>query len=100
MPVLFDVLDGNSKDSIGNELALNGETVITVYVLNISGSSDAHSVVLQASPDSHGDTWMDVGVPLVGQETATFVLSAARVRAYIVDAETIPSTIRVAISAS
>lgn len=93
-----ETINTSVKDSTGADLALNGETLVTMYVLNKSGSHHRSRMTLQYSPDN-GKTWFDDPHTTNGIGYMTTEIVATNVRAKVDAEEDTESTAQVFILA-
>ena len=85
-------LDTNVKLATSSPpLALTSETVVSLYVFGKTGTHAKHEVVLQVSPD--GTNWTDHHEAIRGKGVVTTTVSAAEVRACVLNSEGEVSTI-------
>lgn len=84
-------LDTNVKLATSSPLTLTGETVVSLYVFGKTGTHTKHEVIIQVSPD--GTNWMDHHTIVRGENFITAVLSAAEIRACVLNKEDATSTI-------
>lgn len=96
---ISETMDANTLGATTSAMTLTGETVITLYVVDSTGSHKDHEIEMQLSPDASGDIWMSCGV-IVGIGVLSRTISASRVRARVAYAEGSQSSALVYISAS
>lgn len=85
-------IDTNVKlDTSSPPLALTTETVVSLYVFGKTGGHAKHEVVMQVSPD--GTNWLDHPVGIRGEGVVTATISAAEVRACVLNSEGVTSTV-------
>ena len=86
------VLDTNVKLATSSPpLALTGETVISLYVFEKTGTHAKHEVILQVSPN--GTDWVDHHESIRGRGILTATVAATHIRACVLDSEGALSTI-------
>ena len=93
-------LDADSTASVSAPLALTTETIVTLYVFHKTGPNDNHRVVLQASPETSGASWRQVGQVVNGVGMATTTVSAQRIRAKMFSVEGSASSVEIHIVAN
>lgn len=84
-------LDTNVKLATSSPLTLTSETVVTLYVFGKTGTHTKHEVIIQVSPD--GTNWMDHHMIVRGEGLVTTTVSAAEIRACVLNKEDATSTI-------
>lgn len=79
-------LDTNLLGDRSAELTLSGETLITMYLVDKSGSHHNHRVIFEVSPDD-GATWIPCPPAILGLGVLASQIAATKVRACVSEAE-------------
>ncbi len=78
-------LNTNTDNATTSAITLTTQSVITLYVLPISGTHKKHRVILQVSPD--GTKFRRAGPPVRGLGVETYVVAAQKARAKVIRPE-------------
>jgi hypothetical protein len=90
----ISTLNTNVLGNNAGELTLTTETIITLYVVPLTGDHRNHRVTLEFTPDN-GTTWIAVGDSVNGTANSiTCEIVANKVRACVCEVEGTASTIQ------
>lgn len=92
------ILDTTSRGNISSEVALTGESVITLDVSFETGSHNNSRCELQHSPDD-GVTWFSGNESTNGTGTITVTMATSMVRVFVLTGEGVASSAKYFITA-
>ena len=90
-------LDTNILNAETSTVSTSSATVVTMYVLNVTGTHTNRHVGLKISPD--GTDWVEAQATIKGERFHTYTIAANSVKAFVEEAEGVTSTVSVHIVA-